>query len=213
MASKAKEVSNTTEAASAIAAPDQTSGNKTALENGTPESSPTSNPPKRKQPLITFGENNELIVGIVDGSSPFGSNDDRFIRGLFSQIGNAASKGAKVDEAATGFALSVLEGIKPRDEVEAMLAAQMAAVHMAAMTFARRLNHVDNIPQQDSAEKTLNKLARTFTMQMEALKKYRSGGEQRITVQHVTVNDGGQAVVGTINHGGKPDTNEGGGDG
>jgi hypothetical protein len=213
MASKAKEVSDTTEAASVKAAPDQTSGNKTVLENGTQEPSPTPDAPKRKQPLITFGENNELIVGYVDGQSPFGSSDDRFIRGLFSQIGNAASKGAKVDEAATGFALSVLEGIKPRDEVEAMLAAQMAAMHMATMTFARRLNHVENIDQQDSAEKTFNKLARTFTMQIDALKKYRSSGEQRITVQHVTVNDGGQAVVGTINHSGRVGETEGGGDG
>jgi hypothetical protein len=177
------------------------------------EGSATTDAPKRKQPLITFGENGELIVGFVDGQSPFGTNDDRFIRGLVSQIGNAASKGSKVDEAATSFALSVLEGIKPRDEVEAMLAAQIAAIHMATMTFARRLNNVETIPQQDSAEKAFNKLARTFTMQMDALKKYRSSGEQRITVQHVTVNDGGQAVVGTINHGGEPEINEGGGHG
>jgi hypothetical protein len=38
----------------------------------------------------------------------------------------------------------------------------------------------------------LNKLARTFAVQVEALKKYRSTGEQSIRVQHVTVNDGGQ---------------------
>jgi hypothetical protein len=48
-------------------------------------------------------------------------------------------------------------------------------------------------------------------MQMDALKKYRSSGEQRIFVQHVTVNDGGRAVVGTINHGGKTEGTEGGG--
>ena len=38
------------------------------------------------------------------------------------------------------------------------------------MTFARRLNHVDNLAQQDSAERAFNKLARTFTAQVEALK-------------------------------------------
>jgi hypothetical protein len=38
------------------------------------------------------------------------------------------------------------------------------------MTFARRLNHVETIPQQDSAERALNKLARTFAaQQMSAL--------------------------------------------
>jgi hypothetical protein len=35
--------------------------------------------------------------------------------------------------------------------------------------------------QQDSAERAFNKLARTFTAQVEALKRYRIGGEQKIT--------------------------------
>ncbi len=68
------------------------------------------------------------------------------------------------------------------------------------MTFAGRLARVDNIQQQDSAERAFNKLARTFTAQVEALKRYRTGGEQKVTVQHVTVNEGGQAVVGNVSH-------------
>ena len=83
--------------------------------------------------------------------------------------------------------VSVVKGIQPRDQIETMLAAQMAAVHMATMRFARRLAHVDNIPQQDSAERAFNKLARTFAAQMEALKRYRTGGEQKVSVQHVSV--------------------------
>ena len=90
----------------------------------------------------------------------------------------------------------------PRDETEALLAAQMAAIHNATLVAARRLNHVDTIPQQDSASNMLNKLARTFASQVEALKKYRSAGEQTIKVQHVTVNDGGQAIVGNVSQGG-----------
>jgi hypothetical protein len=87
-----------------------------------------------------------------------------------------------------------------------MLAAQMAAVHMASMTFARRLAHVDNIPQQDSAERAFNKLTRTFTTQMKALKRYRTGGQQKVTVEHVTVQAGGQAIVVNVSHpgGGSP---------
>jgi hypothetical protein len=68
-----------------------------------------------------------------------------------------------------------------------MLAAQMAAVHVASMTFARRSAHVENIPQQDSAERAFNKLTRTFAAQMSALKDYRSKGEQKMPVQHVHV--------------------------
>jgi hypothetical protein len=94
--------------------------------------------------------------------------------------------------------LAMVKGIGPKDEVEALMAAQMAAVHIATMTFARRLAHVENIPQQDSAANAFNKLARTFAVQLEALKRYRTGGEQKVTVQHVTVNDGGQAIVGAV---------------
>lgn len=97
--------------------------------------------------------------------------------------------------------LAVVKGIQPQDQIEAMLAAQMAAVHVATMTFARRLAHIENIPQQDSAERAFNKLARTFAAQIEALKRYRTGGEQKVTVQHVTVSEGGQAIVGNVTQG------------
>ena len=33
---------------------------------------------------------------------------------------------------------------------------------------------------------------------MEALKRYRTGGEQTVTVQHVNVGEGGQAIVGNL---------------
>ncbi|MFZ0850020.1 MAG: hypothetical protein WAO08_12540 [Hyphomicrobiaceae bacterium] len=77
----------------------------------------------------------------------------------------------------------------------------MAAIHNATMVAARRLSHVETIPQQDSASNMLNKLTRTFAAQVEALKRYRSAGEQTIKVQHVTVNEGGQAIVGNVSQG------------
>jgi hypothetical protein len=122
-----------------------------------------------------------------------------FGSGLISQLANAGSHGRQIDEDALNFMLSVVTGIKPKDQLEAMLAAQMAAIHTATMTFARRLANVETIEQQDSAERALNKLARTYAMQMEALKRYRTGGEQKVTVHHVSVNEGGQAIVGNVN--------------
>jgi hypothetical protein len=47
-------------------------------------------------------------------------------------------------------------------------------------------------------ERGLNKLTRTFAIQVEALKNHRSKGEQRMTVQHVHVADGGRAIVGNV---------------
>ncbi len=83
------------------------------------------------------------------------------------------------DEKGTAFVASIVEGIQPQDQIEAMLASQMAAVHLATMTFARRLAHGETIPQQDSAERAFNKLARTFAAQMEALKRYRPADSKR----------------------------------
>ena len=136
--------------------------------------------------------------------------DPCFVVGLVTQLADAGTQGRKVDERALNFMLSVVKGVKPKDQMEAMLAAQMAAVHMATMTFARRLAHVQNIPQQDSAERAFNKLARTFSAQVEALKRYRTGGEQRVTVEHVTVNEGGQAIVGNVAHRGGGNGDDGG---
>jgi hypothetical protein len=130
-----------------------------------------------------------------------GTTDPYFLDGLLGQLANVGTQGCGVDERGINFLLAVIKGIEPRDQVEAMLAAQMAAVHNATMTFARQLAHVDNITQQDSAERAFNKLTRTFAAQVEALKRYRTGGEQKVTVQHVTVSDGGQAIVGNVNHG------------
>lgn len=118
--------------------------------------------------------------------------------GIVNQLGNAGSVGQKVDEQALNFLLSVVKGIQPKDQLETMLAAQMAAVHSLTMTYARRLANAEALAQQESAERTLNKLARTFAAQVEALKRYRTGGEQKVTVEHVTVNEGGQAIVGNV---------------
>jgi hypothetical protein len=134
-----------------------------------------------------------------------GARDPEFLAPFLTQIVNVTSKGGEVDEAATNFMLATIKDLEPRDTTEAMLAAQMAAVHMAALRMARQLAAAEMIPQQDAAERAFNKLARTFAAQMDTLKRYRSKGEQKVTVQHVTVNDGGQAVVGDVRAGGRGD--------
>ena len=131
-----------------------------------------------------------------------GTCDPAFMLGVQGQVATIGSQGRKIDEGASNFLLSVVRGVQPRDELEAMLAVQMGAIHQATMMMARRLNHVETIPQQDAAERALNKLARTYATQMEALKRYRTGGQQKVTVEHVTVNQGGQAIVGAVTHGG-----------
>ena len=95
--------------------------------------------------------------------------------------------------------LSFVKGIKPRDQIEAMFAIQMASVHMAVVKNSRSLEHFDTLQEVDSVGGFFIKLARTFTTQMEALQRYRTGGEQKVTLQQNVSVSGGQAIVGTVN--------------
>ena len=130
-----------------------------------------------------------------------GTTDSDFINCLMGQLAYASAQGNQVSEVGANFLLSVVKGVQPRDQMESMLAAQMAAVHMAAMSFANRLANASTLEHRDSACGSFNKLTRTYAAQMEALKRYRSNGEQRVIVERVQVAPGGQAIVGAIDAG------------
>jgi hypothetical protein len=134
-----------------------------------------------------------------------GTADYRFFEGVMDQVATLGQQDRSVSETASNFVMSVVAGVKPQDEIEAMLAIQMGAIHQATMMMARRLNHVKTLPQQDSAERALNKLARTFTSQVETLKRYRSKADQTVRVERVEVKEGGQAIVGNVHNGGRGD--------
>lgn len=104
--------------------------------------------------------------------------------------------------AAVRAALAALKGLAPRDELEGMLASQMVATHHAAMDCLRRAM----VPDQTFAGRELNlkhatKLLGVYARQVEALDKHRGHGQQKITVEHVNVHAGGQAIVGNVETG------------
>lgn len=129
-----------------------------------------------------------------------------FADAMLTQLaGLASSSDGEVDKQKLEKLLAMAQAIRPKDEVEAMLAVQMAAVHQATMDAARYLKGSMTLPSDSAFSNSLNKLARTFSTQVEALKKHRSTGEQHIKVQHVnhvTVAEGAQAVVGEVHTGG-----------
>jgi len=101
------------------------------------------------------------------------------------------------------FMLSIIRDMAPRDPVERMLSVQTAATHVATIRTARRLACAETILKMEAYSTCYNKLARTFTAQIEALRKHRTGGKQTVVVQHVNVSDGGQAIVGNVQAGGR----------
>jgi hypothetical protein len=95
--------------------------------------------------------------------------------------------------------VNALIGIAPRDELEGMLAAQILACHNASMECYRRAmigeqtfeGRRENLNQA-------NKLSRTYATLLEALNRHRGKGQQKVTVEHVHVHEGGQAIVGNV---------------
>jgi hypothetical protein len=122
---------------------------------------------------------------------------------LLNHLINAthADSAKPVDEATVNGALALMHGIAPRDEAEGMLVAQMVATHAAAMDSLRRARQETFLPARDSFANFATRLLRTYAAQMETLKRNRSGGEQRMTVEHVHVHPGAQAVVGNVHRG------------
>jgi len=89
-------------------------------------------------------------------SEALGSQDPDFVWGLVMQLAHASTR--LNDGEGLNFTLSTIKSIHPRDGIEAMLAAQMAAVHMSVMNYVDDLARLDHTPQpqQEMAERTLN---------------------------------------------------------
>ena len=127
------------------------------------------------------GEKAEQVLTFA-GALPSGSA--KFRTGIAEQIISGPN---------ACFVQTAVDAMKPRDAFETMLFAQMARVHSAMLDMSGRMMAAEWLPQMQFAEGAMNRLARTYAAQMEALRKHRSKGTQ--TVRHVHVNQGGQAVV------------------
>jgi hypothetical protein len=133
-----------------------------------------------------------------------GSQSDSWNNVLANQTINSLSLN-KSDEQARDRQLSAavagLIGIGPKDELEGMIAAQLIAAHSAVMECHRRATIADQSFEGRRDNLSLaNKLSRAFAMLLESLNHHRGKGQQKITVEHVHVHPGGQAIVGNVEH-------------
>lgn len=104
-------------------------------------------------------------------------------------------------DASVNLALQQLSGLQPQNHLETLLIGQMIQVNTAAS----RCMGLALLEGQTFAGKELNanlaiKFQRTFVAQIEALQKLRGKGGQKVTVEHIHVHEGGQAIVGNVNH-------------
>lgn len=138
----------------------------------------------------------------------FRTSDEMQANALLSHCLKSLKADEASDEHASNderlFLLSIIRDLAPQDAIERMLVVQMAACHVATIRAGRWMATSDNLAQVTAHYAGYAKLARTFVAQIEALRRHRNGGEQRVTVQHQHVNvaDGGKAIVGNVTHGG-----------
>jgi hypothetical protein len=162
-----------------------------------------SNAVKRKAPKVT------LTDGKLSGVEIEHENQLRDLYGVKTSLaghGICTSALNALGENASIYAdlmLSMVEEIEPGDALEAMLLSQMTATHVGATMLTRRMIDADNPVLREGYERSMTRLSRTFLAQMDALKKYRAKAQQTVRVERVTVNEGGQAIVGSVAHGGR----------
>ena len=102
-------------------------------------------------------------------------------------------------------ALDAAETIDAQNSLEKMLAHQLAASHRSSMKMTEQLNACLGRMNHGYAERACVQATRlagaiarmngSYQSGVLTLQKLRTGGRQTVVVQHVNVNDGGQALV------------------
>jgi hypothetical protein len=145
----------------------------------------------------------DQVVTAIALMEAFGTTSPHFQNHMMCELLDAAcirNNGSILSQDDVNAVVAAMHGINPQDEVEAMLASQMVATNFAALRFMQQLKNSETVIQQDSSGNIVIKLLRTYTAQMEALQRYRGKGQQKMTVEHVHVHAGGQAIVGQVTH-------------
>jgi hypothetical protein len=136
-----------------------------------------------------------------------GSNSDDVNQTLAQQVVEAqwrpnAMDDARSQQVATASLMSMV-GLKPQDEAEGMLIGQMIAAHAAAMECYRRAMIMEqSFEGREQNLRFADRLSRTYTMQLDALKRYRKTADQTVRIERVIVKDGSQAIIGNVTKGG-----------
>lgn len=129
-----------------------------------------------------------------------GTEDIDFFETLLTQVGNINSDMQEDPVRLANFASSYLHGLRPRDQLEGILFAQMAGNHNLIMEYMRRaIRREQTLEAAEEYTNRASKLMNLFLRQIDTLQKYRGKStQQKVIVEHVHVEEGGKAIVGNI---------------
>ena len=74
----------------------------------------------------------------------------------------------------------------------------MACTHTAAMAVLANIDRLGTERRIALFASAASRLLRAYAMQMEVFRRLRNGGQQYVRVEHVHINDGGQAIIGNL---------------
>ena len=152
-------------------------------------------------PEVTVGKKSSSDMKALGGSG-FALWDTQLLHrtaGTASPAPQGGEDAASAHRRNVGVAALALHAFAPKDPVEAMIASQAMALHLASLECSRRAM----VPQQspDVASRLRRDAAnsaRAMVDMCEALDRRRGKGTQVVRVERVVVNEGGQAVVGNV---------------
>jgi hypothetical protein len=136
-----------------------------------------------------------LEARLVNAGVP---RDPDFIHGLLGQLITAGDMAGSHDDHETGFLFSVMEGVAPRDVIEAMIGSHLGMLQGLIANQVRVVNRTNDPALRDVAVNTLGKLIRTFTAVSDALTRRRRGDSPSVSVGHVSFGEGAQAILGNV---------------
>ena len=88
--------------------------------------------------------------------------------------------------------------LEPQDAIEAMLVTQIGLAHFGHALAMGKMWDAKNIQASEAYARIAGRMTQGFINQIEALRRHRTGGSTNITVGQVTVQEGGQAIVGAV---------------
>ena len=124
----------------------------------------------------------------------FGTEDIDVAAYLLNSICRASGIKAEQADVLNGLCAAIQE-LHPRDHCERMLVSQMVLVDYRLKTCMHSAGRALSPEMRDTEMAMAIKLMRLYTQQLETLRRYRTGGNQMITVNHVTAE---QAIVGDV---------------
>jgi hypothetical protein len=117
--------------------------------------------------------------------SEFGSSDPDFVFTLLRRIGKLGIKGKNWHPDIIKFVIAFIRGIRPRDQLSALLGFHMMTVHETMMVNYGRINQarfMEYNKEEVDAQRAVNRLVRPFISLVEAFDRHQNRGEQKFAV-------------------------------